>query len=76
MSQKIDVHNKAAKSDPGIQPINEKQEMQIRKELNGWTSDKSAETYNKRHIKEIADKLMREDMEEQVRHTNKGKVAE
>ena len=43
--------------------INEKKEIQIRKELNGWSSDKTAETYNLRHIREEADRVMREDMD-------------
>lgn len=71
ISNRVDAINRAAELDPKIAPINEKQEMQIRKELNGWSSDKSAEIYNKRHIKEIAEKLMRQDMEDQAKHINK-----
>lgn len=63
LSKKIDAVNKAAKENPKINSINEKKEIQIRKELNGWSSDKTAETYNLRHIREEADRVMKEDMD-------------
>lgn len=63
LSKKIDAINKLAKEDPKVNAINEKKEIQIRKELNGWSSDNSAETYNVRYIREEAEKVMRQDME-------------
>lgn len=68
LSRRIDAHNRFVREDPeqakieNKSLINEKQEIQIRKQLNGWVSDKSAEYYNRRHIKELADKFMMEDM--------------
>lgn len=62
LSKRIDAINKAAITNPTIKPINEKMEAQLRKELNGWTSDKTAQTYNLRHIREEADRVMREDL--------------
>ncbi|WP_067514843.1 tyrosine-type recombinase/integrase [Endozoicomonas ascidiicola] len=73
LSKRIDDANKAAKSDPNRNPINEKQEIQIRKEIYGWSSDKSAEVYNHRHVREQADRLMREDMDHWTEFTKKGK---
>lgn len=73
LSRRIDEHNRKAKSDPNTEAINEKKEMQIRKQLNGWRSDKTAETYNLRHIKEEATKLMLEDMKHQSKIKNKDK---
>jgi integrase len=73
LSKKIDALNKAAKENPKINPINEKREIQIRKELNGWSSDKTAETYNLRHIREEADRVMREDMEHWTNRAKKDK---
>lgn len=68
LSKKIDDHNKRAKTDLGLKPISEKEEIQIRKQLNGWSSDDTAQIYNLRHIKELADKLLREDINEQAQH--------
>lgn len=74
LSQRIDAHNRSVLADPasakkqGKSIINEKQEIQIRKRLNGWSSDHTAETYNKRFIKEQSDKLMIEDMQDQAKH--------
>ncbi|MCU8004807.1 MULTISPECIES: tyrosine-type recombinase/integrase [Shewanella] len=73
LSKKIDAINKAAKENPQIKPINEKKEIQIRKELNGWSSDKTAETYNLRHIREEADRVMREDMDHWTNRAKKDK---
>jgi integrase len=73
LSKKIDAVNKAAKENPKIKPINEKKEIQIRKELNGWSSDKTAETYNLRHIREEADRVMREDMDHWTNRAKKDK---
>jgi len=73
LSKKIDAINKAAKENPKIKPINEKKEIQIRKELNGWSSDKTAETYNLRHIREEADRVMREDMDHWTNRAKKDK---
>lgn len=63
LSKSIDANNAAAKFDPDIKPVTEKIEMQVRKHLNGWSSDNTAEGYNLRHIREEADRLMREDIE-------------
>ncbi len=71
LSKKIDAVNKMAKENPKINPINEKKEMQIRKELNGWSSDKTAEKYNIRHIREEADLVMLQDMDHWTSRTNK-----
>ena len=46
-------------------------EIQIRKELNGWSSDTTAETYNLRHVREEANRIMYEDMEHWSRLINK-----
>lgn len=73
LSKRIDAINKAAKTNPEIKPINEKMEIQLRKELNGWKSDKTAETYNLRHIREEADRVMREDIDHWSKFTKKGK---
>jgi len=56
-----------------FRPINEKKEIQIRNELNGWSSDKTAETYNLRHIREEADRVMREDIVHWTNRAKKGK---
>lgn len=63
LSKRIDAINAAAKGNSSIDSINEKKEMQIRKDLNGWSSDNTAEGYNLRHIREEADRVMREDIE-------------
>lgn len=74
LSKKIDAHNLRAKTDPTIKPIGEKEEIQIRMQLNGWESEDTAQTYNLRHIQEMANKLMREDMDDMSRHINRGKT--
>ena len=71
LSKRIDAINKAAKTNPEIEPISEKMESQIRKELNGWSSDKTAETYNLRHVREEADRVMREDMDQWSKRAKK-----
>lgn len=73
LSKKIDAHNLRAKTDPTIKPISEKNEIQIRMQLNGWESEDTAQTYNLRHIQEMANKLMREDMGDMSRHLKKEK---
>lgn len=67
LSKKIDAHNEKAKEDPSITPISEKQEMQLRKHLNGWISDHSAAGYNLRHIRDTANKLLSEDAKHQIK---------
>jgi integrase len=76
LSKSIDAHNKEARANPEgeKQVINEAQELHIRKDLNGWESDTTAQTYNLRHIKETADKLMREDMNAQSKNFKKGQA--
>jgi integrase len=71
LSIKIDAINQRAKIDPTIKPVNEKAEIQIRKQLNGWSSDESAQTYNLRHTQEMANKLMLDEMSELSKHINK-----
>lgn len=71
LSNKIDAINQRAKIDPTIKPVNEKEEIQIRKQLNGWSSDESAQTYNLRHTQEMASKLMLEEMSDLSKHINK-----
>jgi len=74
LSKLFDAHNEKAKTDPSIKKISEREENQIRMQLNGWTSEETANTYNLRHIKEISRRLLMEDMEaqsKQIRWSNK-----
>lgn len=64
LSNKIDKQNARAAKDPSVKRISQKEEIQIRKRLNRWRSEKSAENYNLRHIKERADLLMRDQLDE------------
>lgn len=73
LSKKIDAHNLRAKTDPTIKPITDKEDIQLRMQLNGWSSEDTAQTYNLRHIQELANKLQREDMDDQSKYLNKGK---
>lgn len=73
LSKKIDAHNLRAKTDPTIKPISEKEEIQVRMQLNGWSSEDTAKIYNLRHIQEMADKLQREDIDDQSKHLNREK---
>lgn len=73
LSKKIDEHNKSAKINSDLIPISEKDEIQIRKQLNGWSSDDTAQTYNLRHIRELAENIIREDLYEQSKHIDKVK---
>lgn len=68
LSEKIDANNAKSKIDPTVRKINEKEEMQIRKQLNGWESDDTAETYNLRHTRETANKLLLQDMNDDSKH--------
>lgn len=65
LSKKIDDNNLRAKTDFSIKIIKEKEEIQIRMYLNGWVSEDTAATYNRRHIQERAKKLMLDDMNKQ-----------
>lgn len=71
LSKRIDAINAAASTNPDISPVTEKMEMQIRKQLNGWSSDNTAEGYNLRHIREEADRVMLEDIEQWSQLINK-----
>lgn len=71
LSKRIDAINAAAKINPDIDPVTEKDEIQIRKRINGWISDNSAEVYNLRHIREEADRVMREDIDHWSQHIKK-----
>lgn len=73
LSKKIDAHNLLARTDPSIKVIKEKDEIQIRMHLNGWSSEDTAKTYNLRYIQEMANKLQREDMDDLSKHLVKGK---
>ena len=73
LSKKIDAHNLMAKTDLTITRIAEKAESQLRMQLNGWESEGTAQTYNLRHIQELANKFQREDMDDQSKHLNKKK---
>lgn len=64
ISQKVDAHNQRAKLDKTLKPISEKQEIQIRKRLCGWSSDESAVIYNQRHIDELAREFQLQDMQD------------
>lgn len=55
----------------GLSFITEAQEIQSRKYLNGWASDKSAHIYNRRHTIEKAELMMRSDMELQINSIKK-----
>jgi len=71
LSLKIDERNRFVRENPkdakkdGLKLISEKEEIQIRKRLNGWLSDDTAQTYTLRFVHKIADDFMMEDMKEQ-----------
>lgn len=73
LSKKIDAHNQRARNDSTIKPIKEKEEIQTRMYLNGWSSEESAKIYTLRYIKEMANKLLRDDMDNMSKHLNKEK---
>ena len=58
-SQAVDEHNRKARSgeDRSIEEISEGRELRIRAQLNGHRSLKSGERYNKRHVREMTDKV-------------------
>nr|WP_281361040.1 site-specific integrase [Sulfitobacter maritimus] len=64
LSKKFDEHNARAAKDPSANQISQKEEMQIRMNLNRWRSERTSETYNLRHIKEKADRLMQVQLDE------------
>ncbi|GGD61579.1 site-specific integrase [Lacimicrobium alkaliphilum] len=66
------ARNKEQAIAEGRSLITESQEIKSRMELNGWASENSAHIYNRRHIREKADLLMRSDMELQSNLTPKG----
>lgn len=66
LSKKVDEHNARAAKDPSAKRITKKEEMQLRMRLNRWRSERTAETYNLRHIKEKADQLMQAQLDEIV----------
>ncbi|UAY36508.1 site-specific integrase [Moraxella osloensis] len=64
LSQKIDAHNKKAIQDGRKDElITEAKEIKIRKTLNGHSSDESSEVYNLRHIAEQAEKIMKQQID-------------
>lgn len=73
LSKKFDERNRRARIDPTIKPISEKEEIQIRKYMNGWSSDSSAIVYNLRHVKEMSNKLLCDDMNEMSKHLSRKK---
>ncbi|CUK01044.1 site-specific tyrosine recombinase XerD [Shimia thalassica] len=64
LSKKIDEQNALTANDPSEKRISQKEEIQIRMRLNRWRSEKTAETYNLRHIKQKADRLMQSQLDE------------
>ncbi|MGR3759260.1 site-specific integrase [Roseobacteraceae bacterium NS-SX3] len=64
LSKMFDEQNARAAKDPSQNRITEKEEMQIRMRLNRWRSEKTAQTYNLRHINEKADQVMRAQLDE------------
>jgi hypothetical protein len=79
LSKDIDTRNQFVCTNPeqakreNKSIISEINEIQIRKQINGWSSDETAETFNIRFNKEQADMLMRIDMVDQSKHLKKGK---
>lgn len=70
--KRIESHNSWVEASPeqakseGKKKISSKEAAQILMYLCGWSSEKSAQIYNLRYIKECADKLMYEDQLEQA----------
>lgn len=64
LSLRIDDHNKKARSSSAkyanLEPISEARELDIRAALNGHRSRESGAVYNQRHIRETADRAIRE----------------
>jgi integrase len=65
LSQAFDKRNELAKTDESVKKLSEREQNQIRMQLSGWSSEETANTYNLRHIKEEARKIMYEDMQSQ-----------
>lgn len=72
ISKSIDKNNMLAKVDPTVKHMNEKEEIQVRMDIYGWSSEQTAAIYNLRHTREQANALMRADMDELAKHLNKG----
>lgn len=71
LSKAFDKRNELAKTDKSVKPLSEREQNQIRMQLNGWSSEDTANTYNQRHIKEEARKIMYEDMQSQSKWLKK-----
>ena len=59
-SKVVDEHNRKARSgeDPTIEPISDGREQRMRAHFNGHLSLKSAEAYNRRHVREATDRAL------------------
>lgn len=64
LSKMFDEQNARAAKDPSQKRITEKEETQIRMRLNRWRSEKTAQTYNLRHINETSEQFMRAQLDE------------
>ena len=60
LSRAVDERNRKARSgdDPTIEPVSEGREARMRAHVNGHRSLKSAEAYNRRHVREAADRAV------------------
>ncbi len=72
ISKDIDGDNEQAQGDPS-QMFSEKEEMDLRKNLFGWSSDNTAANYNRRHSVEKANKFIREHMDHHMDKMKKGR---
>ncbi len=63
LSRRVDEHNVRVREhgvDGGLLPISEAREQDVRAFVNGHRSKASAGTYNQRHVREVADRAIRE----------------
>lgn len=63
LSRRVDEHNARAREQgagKGLTPISEAREKDVRAFVNGHRSKASAATYNQRHLREMADRAIRE----------------
>ena len=63
LSKRVDEHNARAREQGvggGLMPISEAREKDVRAFVNGHRSKASADTYNQRHVREVADRAIRE----------------
>lgn len=63
LSRRVDEHNARARehgTGGGFMPISEAREQDVRAFINGHRSKASADIYNRRHVREVADRVARE----------------